>query len=75
MTRRFFLTNDTEFEELSADYLATVVISRVPQSLPTTQRVAIWFAAIARFMAQRPAGRVFDLLESGEIVPREAPEV
>lgn len=34
-----FLTHDTEFEDLPVDYLATVIISRVPQSLPTNQRV------------------------------------
>ncbi len=33
-----FLTNDTEFEDLPADYRAQVVISRVPQRLPTTRR-------------------------------------
>jgi len=30
-----FLTNDTEFEDLPADFRAQVVISRVPQRLPT----------------------------------------
>ena len=70
-----FLTHDTEFEDLPVDYRATVIISHVPQSLPTIQRVEIWFAAIAGFIARRPVGRVFGLLESGEIVPWEVPEV
>lgn len=64
-----FLTHDTEFEDLPTDYRATVVISRVPQSLPTKQRVEIWFAAIQEFVARKPAGKLFDLLESGPIVP------
>ena len=66
-----FLTQDTEFEDLPADYRAVVIISRAPQSLPTKQRVGIWFAAIQKFLAQKPAGKLFDLLESGEIVPWE----
>ena len=69
-----FLTHDTEFEDLPVDYRATVVISHVPQSLPTKQRVEIWFASIQKFLARRPAGKLFDLLESGEIVPWEGRE-
>jgi predicted nuclease of predicted toxin-antitoxin system len=64
-----FLTNDTEFEERSADYKAQVIISRVPQSLPTRRRVQICFEALERFMKSRPPGRLFDLLETGQIVP------
>lgn len=63
-----FLTQDTEFEQLPADYRAAVIISRVPQSLPIQERIAIWFGALDRFLASPPAGKLFDLLESGEIV-------
>lgn len=69
-----FLTHDTEFEDLPMDYRATVIISRIPQSLPTRRRVEIWFASIQEFVARRPAGKLFDLLESGEIAPWDVHE-
>lgn len=64
-----FLTNDTEFENLAFDCRAQVIISRVPQNLPTRQRVEIWFRALEGFLAFRPAEKLFDLLETGQIVP------
>ena len=70
-----FLTQDTEFEDLPADYRAAVIISRVPQSLPTQERIAIWFEALERFLANPPAGKLFDLLESGEVVTWEIREL
>lgn len=63
-----FLTNDTEFEELPADYRAQVVISRVPQRLPTARRVEIWFGALEAFLKASPPGRLFDLNETGGVV-------
>lgn len=63
-----FLTNDTEFEELPADYRAQVVISRVPQRLPTARRVEIWFGALEAFLKAKPSGRLFDLNETGQVV-------
>jgi predicted nuclease of predicted toxin-antitoxin system len=69
-----FLTNDTEFEDLPADYRAQVVISRVPQRLPTARRVEIWFGALEEFLKTKPAGRLFDLYETGKIVGWEIRE-
>jgi predicted nuclease of predicted toxin-antitoxin system len=66
-----FLTNDTEFEELAADCRAQVVISRLPQRLPTAQRVEIWLKALETFVQRKPAGRLFDLMPKGEILPGE----
>lgn len=63
-----FLTNDTEFERLTAGYRAQVVISRVPQRLPTKRRVEIWFGALDEFLKAKPAGRLFDLQETGEVI-------
>jgi hypothetical protein len=63
-----FLTNDTEFEDLPADYRAQVVISRVPQRLATARRVDIWFDALDGFLKAKPAGRLFDLYETGQII-------
>ena len=63
-----FLTQDTEFEDLPVDCRAVVIISRVPQNLPIQRRVDIWFGALERLLAQPPAGKLFDLLENGEVV-------
>ena len=62
------------FEDLPADYLAQVVISRVPQRLPTVRRVEIWFGALEEFFKTKPAGRLFDLYETGKIVGWEIRE-
>ena len=63
-----FLSNDTEFEDHPADYRAQVVISRVPQRLATPRRVEIWFGALDGFLRTKPAGRLFDLHETGRII-------
>ena len=70
-----FLTQDSEFEDRPADYRAVVIISRVSQSLPIQERVAIWFGALDPFLAHPPAGKLFDLLESGEVVAWEIHEL
>jgi predicted nuclease of predicted toxin-antitoxin system len=66
-----FLTQDTEFEDLPADYRAIVIISRVRQNLPIQQRVDIWFKAIQNFLTFKPPGKLFELLETGEVMPWE----
>jgi hypothetical protein len=65
-----FLTQDTEFEELSGILRGTVIISRIPQSRPIADRVGVWFAALETFVRDRPDGRLFDLLETGVVEPR-----
>lgn len=66
-----FLTNDTEFEELAGDCRAQVIISRLPQRLPTSQRVEIWLKALEAFFARMPEGKLFDLMPEGEILAWE----
>lgn len=63
-----FLTHDTEFESIPADLRSQVIISRLPQRLPTRERVEIWFAALEAFEKRRPPEKLFDLQPSGEIV-------
>ena len=62
-----FVTQDTEFEDVELG-VAKVIISRVPQSLPVRARVEIWFTALQTFLIERPAGQLFDLFPTGEIV-------
>lgn len=66
-----FLTNDTEFERLAGDIGSQVIISRLPQRLPTAQRVDIWMKALETFLARKPEGRLFELTPGGEIVAWE----
>lgn len=63
-----FLTNDTEFLEQPTPGASRVIVSRVHQSLPIAERVAIWVRALRSFMETSPAGAIFELLETGEIV-------
>jgi predicted nuclease of predicted toxin-antitoxin system len=66
-----FVTNDTEFESLAGDCRAQVLISRLPQRLPTAQRVDICLKALEVFLERKPEGRLFDLMPSGEVVAWE----
>ena len=64
-----FLTCDVEFLFPPVGLRSTIMVSRVSQSLPIARRVEIWFGALEGFRSRRPAGKVFELLDSGEIVP------
>lgn len=62
------LTQDADFESLSLDG-GRVIISRVPQAMPIERRVAVWSAALERFMEQPPGGERFEIVPSGELKP------
>ena len=69
-----FLTQDSEFEKMPRNHQGLILISRVKQSLPIQKRTEIWFTAVEKFMAERPSGKVFELLEDGEVVGWEIHE-
>lgn len=64
-----FLTNDTEFFAGSSRYHSVVIVSRVRQNRPLRDRVELWFQSLAHFVAAKPSGTIFELLDTGEIVP------
>ena len=66
-----FLTQDTEFADLPSETAATVMISRVPQSIPIAQRVEVWLRAISPFLERPSPGTLFELLPDGRIVEWE----
>lgn len=70
-----FLTQDAEFEKIPGNPRGAILISRIRQSLPIQKRTEIWFAAIKRFMSQKPAGTLFALLETGEVVAWDSHKV
>jgi hypothetical protein len=64
-----FLTQDADFENISDAHAGTIIISRIKQSLPIKKRTEIWLCAIEKFLVNMPTGKLFDLLETGELVP------
>lgn len=65
------LTQDADFATVSGEHRGTILISRVRQSLPIQKRTKIWLSAIEKFLSERPAGKLFDLLETGELIAFE----
>jgi predicted nuclease of predicted toxin-antitoxin system len=65
------LTNDTEFLDLDFECRGAVVVSRARQGLPIRERTEIWLRGLEAFLAERPAGTLFELIEPGRIVPWE----
>lgn len=51
-----------------------MIISRLPQRVPTSQRVEIWLKGLEAFFERRPAGKLFDLMPDGKIVAWEIKE-
>jgi hypothetical protein len=69
-----FLTQDSEFERIEGGQRGIVLISRIRQSLPIRKRTEIWFSAVEKFMAEKPPGKLFELLETSEVVAWEIHE-
>ena len=70
-----FLTQDSEFEVVPADFRSPVIVSQVPQRLPIAERVQVRRRALERFVREDPAERLFTLLPTGEILVWEIREI
>jgi hypothetical protein len=66
-----FLTQDSEFGLMQGSHRGVILISRIKQSLPIQRRTEVWLNAIERFLGDRPAGSLFEISETGAIVPWE----
>jgi len=64
-----FLTQDSDFLGLPPGLKSIVLVSHVPQDIPTRTRVAIWLRAIDNFLRARPVGRLFELDAQGRVHP------
>jgi predicted nuclease of predicted toxin-antitoxin system len=64
-----FLTQDGDFLELPPGLKSIVLVSRVPQDLPTRIRVGIWLRAVQSYLREKPAGRLFELDAQGRLHP------
>jgi uncharacterized protein with PIN domain len=69
-----FLTQDSEFGSMPACHRGVILISRIKQSIPIQKRTETWLCAIERFMAARPAGNAFEVLETGEVAELKGSE-
>jgi len=63
-----FLTQDDDFL-VGASVAATIVVSRVRQSRPLTDRIEVWRKAIANLSSLSRVTRVFELSDEGELKP------
>ena len=64
-----FLTQDTEFLVAGPAAFARVVVSRVRQSRPIADRIAIWHQAVRDLSAAPQAERLFELGDDGALIP------
>lgn len=64
-----FLTQDADFLDVSVNLAAVLIVSRVPQQMSIVDRVTIWRTALERYVQDPPAGKLFELLETGQLVP------
>ena len=66
-----FLTQDEDFVEATPDCKATIIWSRVTQSIPTDRRVEIWMAAISEFFSKKWEEKFFEVYDDGKLQPYE----
>lgn len=63
-----FVTQDAEFLVAQVSEFALVVVSRVRQSRPIADRVAIWHRAARELLATPQTGRFFELSDDGVLI-------
>jgi predicted nuclease of predicted toxin-antitoxin system len=67
-----FLTQDVEFLVRGDGLKGRVLVSRVRQSRPLAERLELWLAALRALREAPSTERLFELLDSGELVPFQA---
>ena len=66
-----FLTQDEDFVEAVPDCKASIIWSRVSQSMAIDQRVEIWLNAVREFFSKKWAEKFFELYDDGDLHPIE----
>ena len=64
-----FLTQDSDCLGLPPGLKSVVLVSRVPQDLPTRVRVGIWLRAVTSYLREKPDGRLFEIDSQGRLQP------
>lgn len=70
-----FLTHDADFLVPDVRCAAVIVVSRVKQSRPIGDRVAVWCSAIRDLIQTPRPEKVFELSDEGRLTPWTAPAV
>ena len=66
-----FLTQDEDFVEAAPDCKASIIWSRVSQSMAVDERVEIWLNAVREFFSKKWAEKFFELYDDGKLHPIE----
>jgi predicted nuclease of predicted toxin-antitoxin system len=64
-----FLTQDEDFVSAAPDCKASIIWSRVSQSMAIDQRVEIWLNAVRQFSSKKWNEKFFELHDDGELHP------
>jgi predicted nuclease of predicted toxin-antitoxin system len=70
-----FLTQDEDFVEAAPDCKASIIWSRVSQSIPIDKRVEIWVNAVQQFFSQTWKEKFFELYDDGKLFPIEVTNI
>jgi predicted nuclease of predicted toxin-antitoxin system len=66
-----FLTQDEDFVEAAPDRKASIIWSRVSQSMAIDRRVEIWLNAVRQFFARPWTEKFFESHDDGQLHPIE----
>jgi|GEM_PF-2433724 len=66
-----FLTQDEDFVEAAPDCKASIIWSRVSQSMPIDKRVEIWLNAVQQFFSKTWKEKFVELYDDGKLYPVE----
>ena len=66
-----FLTQDEDFVEAAPDCKASIIWSRVSQSMAIDARVEIWLSAVKQFFGRQWSEKFFELHDDGQLYPIE----
>ena len=66
-----FLTQDEDFVDAAPYCKASIIWSRVSQSMPIDKRVEIWLDAVKQFFSRRWNEKFFELFDDGKLHPVE----
>ena len=64
-----FLTQDEDFIEAAPDCKASIIWSRVSQSMAIDRRVEIWLNAVKQFSGKKWDEKFFELYDDGQLHP------
>jgi predicted nuclease of predicted toxin-antitoxin system len=66
-----FLTQDEDFVDAAPDCKASIIWSRVSQSMAIDRRVEIWLNAVKQCLSKKWTEKFFELYDDGELHPVE----